>query len=227
MMIDPPPCTPHAVLLVDDHDLLRLGLRSLLQSLASCASRNLQVLEASSLQQALSLYAAHQAEIKLVLLDLHLPDAHGVTGLTRLLALYPDAHVVILSGERDPAQMRRAMAEGARAYLDKSGDLQQVVSYIQSLALPGWAPPEKATTPTGTALANGNGTERVLRHASGTPVCLTQRQAQILDYVLAGHANREIAHLVGLGEGSVKNHVSTLLLEFGVRSRAQLISLLR
>lgn len=230
-MIDPPPPPPpltaQAVLLVDDHDLLRLGLRSLLQSLAPGAYHTLQVLEASNLQQALSLYAAHGRNIKLVLLDLHLPDAHGITGLTRLLALHPEAHVVVLSGERDPAQMRRAVQAGARAYLDKSGDLQQVVGYILSLALPGIAQTFGTTDSTQPAAAQGNAAARVLRHASGAPVYLTERQTEILDYVLLGHANREIATLLALGEGTVKNHVSTLLLEFGVRSRAQLISLLR
>jgi DNA-binding CsgD family transcriptional regulator len=68
---------------------------------------------------------------------------------------------------------------------------------------------------------------RVVRTATGEPLQLSARQAQVLDWILAGESNRQIADLAHLSEGTVKNHVSTLLLLFGVRSRAQLISQLR
>ena len=64
-------------------------------------------------------------------------------------------------------------------------------------------------------------------HASGDAVQLTTRQVEVLEWILAGKANRQIAQMTGLSEGTIKNHASTLLLLFGVRSRAQLISLLR
>lgn len=68
---------------------------------------------------------------------------------------------------------------------------------------------------------------RTARSASGELLQLTERQAQVLDWILAGQSNRDIAERAHLSEGTVKNHVSALLLLFGVRSRAQLISLLR
>jgi DNA-binding CsgD family transcriptional regulator len=64
-------------------------------------------------------------------------------------------------------------------------------------------------------------------NATSPAVRLTARQAELLDWILIGKSNREIADLTHLSEGTVKNHVSTLLLLFGVRSRAQLISHLR
>jgi DNA-binding NarL/FixJ family response regulator len=78
----------------------------------------------------------------------------------------------------------------------------------------------------GLALSEAGHT-RVVRTVQGEGIELSARQAEVIDYLLAGHSNREIADATSLSEGTVKNLVSTLLLLFGVRSRAQLISQLR
>jgi DNA-binding NarL/FixJ family response regulator len=137
---------PGAVLVVDDHDLVRLGLRTLLQSYAGAAGSTLEVIEARTLQAALAALRARGETIAVVLLDLHLPDAHDCVDV---------------------------------------------------------------------------------RTAEGRCVQLTRRQSQVLERVLAGQSNRQIAEQTHLTEGTIKNHVSALLLMFGVRSRSQLISLLR
>lgn len=213
---------PHHVLVVDDHDLVRLGLHTLLRSHATDHGRSVQVLEARSLQEALGLYQNHRDGIRLVLLDLNLPDTHGLSGLADFLARFPDAPVVVLSGINDAVLVHQALALGARAYLAKSGDLQQVVAYIRSLGLLG--------SQAGTAvLRNLSATPSVPRTTGTLPHRpeLTARQAQVLEWILAGHSNREIAQQAHLSEGTVKNHVSALLLLFGTRSRAQLISRFR
>lgn len=218
------------MLVVDDHDLVRLGLRTLVQSYALSGGCTLPVFEARTLQESIEVYDQHQSEISLVLLDLHLPDAHGLTGLKRFVARYPAARVVVLSGVSDPALVREAIASGASAYLTKSGDLQQVVGYIRSQGLLDQAGTfSTAGKPAPTLsheVAEGIG-GRTMRTATGACIQLTVRQGQILDWILAGQSNRAIADMASLSEGTVKNHVSTLLLLFGVRSRAQLISLLR
>ncbi len=212
---------PSGILVVDDHDLVRLGLRTLVQSHAASCDTSVEVFEARNLHDALALYDQQQPNIGLVLLDLHLPDAHGLSALIAFMDRFPEACVVVLSGVSDPALGSQARASGAKAYLTKSGDLQEVVSYICSLGLfgpPGILP---ATSDSGQA------GWRVVRTAGGDSVRLTVRQAQVLDAILVGQSNREIAELAHLSEGTVKNHVSTLLLLFGVRSRSQLISQLR
>jgi DNA-binding NarL/FixJ family response regulator len=216
------------MLVVDDHDLVRLGLRSLVQSHAQEHGQSVQVYEARSLAQALSSYQEHGPDIGLVLLDLHLPDAHGLSGLISFKARFPHAHVVALSGISDPMLMREAIARGASTFLPKSADLAQVVNYIRSLGLlhtPDGATPTPTPAP-GTDAAAIHPT-RTVRGKRGETLQLTARQAQILDWLLSGHSNAEIADMAHLSEGTVKNHVSTLLLLFGVRSRAQLISELR
>ncbi len=218
------------LLVVDDHDLLRLGLLTLVQAHAQASGHGhqIRVLESRTLQEALDLYGEHQDQIGLVLLDLHLPDAHGLSGLTQFLKAFPAAPVVVLSGVNDPGVMRLALARGARAYLTKSGDLQEVIGYIRSLGLFGPAAAPMATDSAATACATDPVPRtRTVRGASGEPFELSERQAQVLEWILAGQSNRDIAAQAHLSEGTVKNHVSALLLMFGVRSRAQLISRLR
>ena len=221
------------MLVVDDHDLVRLGLRTLVQSHAASSGHEVQVFEARTLQEALALYRDQQAAIDLVLLDLHLPDAHGLSGLVSFIAQFPAARVVVLSGVSDPALVREAMARGASAFLAKSGDLQHVVSYIRSLGLLGQSGALLTREPVGNALADDDSESaglrivRTMRTSAGDRLQLTARQAQVLDSILAGQSNRQIAEMAHLSEGTVKNHVSTLLLLFGLRSRAQLISQLR
>lgn len=222
-----PPPQARGLLVVDDHELLRLGLRTLVQSHAATSGQVVQVFEARSLQQALALYGDHAAEIALVLLDLHLPDAHGLSGLMSFVARYPQARVVVLSGVSDPALVREALASGASGYITKSGDLQEVVSYVGALGLlkrHDAAAPMQADRMGAT---NDKTSGRTLRNAAGEAVTLSHRQAKMLDWILVGLSNREIADNACLSEGTVKNHVSALLLMFDVRSRAQLVSLLR
>lgn len=217
--------TAKGLLVVDDHELLRLGLRTLVQSHAQSNGLVVDVFEAHNLQQAIATYGENAAAIQLVLLDLHLPDAHGLSGLTAFKARYPEAHVVVLSGVSDPALQRDALALGASAYLTKSGDLDQVVRYIASLNVISLSGQTEDSTASGPGHPPSAG--RSVRTADGEWVQLSARQAQVLDWILSGWSNRQIADHAKLSEGTVKNHVSTLLLLLGVRSRAQLISQLR
>lgn len=227
IMRPPDDAGPPRLLIVDDHELVRLGLATLIAAHAGGHTAP-QVLEAGSLAQALACYSVHGSAIALVLLDLHLPDTHGLSGLRGFLARFPAARVVVLSGSGDPALMREALAAGALAWLSKSGQLTEVVDYVKALGLlgaalsPQAAPPAPAASAVPAAVA-----ARTVQTLDGERVRLTQRQGELLDCLLSGQSNREIAERVHLAEGTVKNHVSTLLLMFGVRSRAQLISRLR
>ena len=211
--VRPDAAHPPRLLVVDDHELVRLGLVTLIAAEAADGPAP-EVLEACSLAQALHLYSVHGEGIALVLLDLHLPDTHGLSGLRSFLARFPRAPVVVLSGSSDPALMREAIAVGARDFLAKSSQLDEVLAYVRGLGDAGAARP---------APAEG----RLVQTLDGERLRLTQRQAELLDCLLTGQSNREIAERVHLAEGTVKNHVSAMLLMFGVRSRAQLISRLR
>ena len=196
------------ILVVDDHELVRLGFRALLQTSAASADSTTQVFEAQNLAEALALYAQHVSAIGVVLLDLALPDTQGLSGLVVFRKRFPGARIVVLSGATGVGLGQAALALGASAFLSKSADLAEVLRFIRERGL---FTPAKAADP---------GCERA-------PHKLSPRQAEVLELILAGRSNREIAQVTRLSEGTVKNHVSSLLLTFGMRSRAHLISSLR
>lgn len=121
------------ILVVDDHELVRLGLRALL--LAETGS--VPVYEARSLADALHLYELHLASHFLVLLDLDLPDAQGLDTLVRFKRAFPASRVVVLSGKDSHALMQGAMALGAQAFLPKTGHLGEVLRYVRDNDLVG------------------------------------------------------------------------------------------
>ncbi|UVH58544.1 response regulator transcription factor [Variovorax paradoxus] len=216
-----PARAPRAILVVDDHDLLRLGVCALVQAQATPSGANIEVFEAANVADALALYETHQASIGLVLLDLALPDTHGLSGVAEFRLRFPAARIVVLSGTGNSTLAQGVLALGAAAFLPKSADLKEVVSFIRACGLldPGAAEvPPLAVPKSLTGYAE-------FAHASAWQE-LTPRQMQVLQWVLEGKANKEIAQLANLSEGTVKNHVSTILLLFGMRSRAQLISTL-
>jgi len=219
-----------AILVVDDHELVRLGVRALLQAQESPSGATVEVLEAGTLAEALSLYAVHQNVIDLVLLDIALPDTQGVSGVGQFHRRYPDARIVVISGAGASAiaqdgLAQSALAMGASAFLPKTANLKEVVSFIRACGVLGSdaldrLPVQPGGGPQPPLQPARSFSERALQ-------TLSPRHVPVLQLVLEGKNNREIAQAVHLSEGTVKNYVSTILLRFGVRSRAQLISSLR
>ncbi len=204
------------VLLVDDHDLMRMGVKALLgdEGLA------IEWLEAASLADALELYERHP-DIALVLLDLNLADCKGLHGLRLLLGKQPHARVIILSGTGDDFVVRQARAMGAAGYLHKAaapGTTRE--TFFAALdsppASPGTRTPDAARFPASTAPSRYDLVAE-----------LGARHLEILELVLSGCTNQEISSATKLSLGTVKNYVSTILLALDVRSRSHLISLFR
>lgn len=219
------PSSSCGILVVDDHDLVRLGVRTLLQAQASPSGGGVEVFEADCLAQALAIYERFASSIGLVLLDLALPDTQGLSAVSQFHERHPDARIVVLSGTGTTSLAQSTMAQGAltlgaSAFLPKSANLKEVVSFIRACGLLGGDVVDGsagAPAPTRTPRPSYSRAWR----------SLTASQVRVLQMVLEGKTNKEIAQLAGLGEGTVKNYVSTILLLFGVRTRAQLIISLR
>jgi len=217
---------PRAILVVDDHDLVRLGVRALLQAQSSPSGETVEVLEAGNLAEALALYERAQDGIALVLLDLALPDTQGLNGLADFHARYPAARIVAISGSGTTSIAQSTIAQGAlalgaSAFISKSANLKEVVSFIRACGLLGSDAVDGLPCPS-TAI------RPPAKPSHGRAwQALAPRQLQVLQWVLEGKTNKEIAEAASLTEGTVKNYVSTIFLLFGVRSRAQLISSLR
>ena len=200
------------ILTVDDHELVRMGLR---QVIGQHFADRFNVAEAHSLEQTLLFLKQHADDVFLLLLDLNLGDTRGLAGLQLLRQLYPDLPIVVVSGTHDPRVRDEALAHGALGYFCKTGetgDLKGLLETIESAA----AAADRPVGPHG-ALARSKNLKPGIR--------LTGRQIQILELLLSGLDNQAIANETGLALGSVKNCVSTIFLDFNVRSRAELIRL--
>ncbi len=203
------------VLLVEDHDLVRLGIKALF---SHAPGADIEWLEASTLDDALRLYAEHP-DVGAVLLDLNLSDCKGLHGLSRMLALHPAARVLILSGTQDEFVVRQAKAMGAAGYLHKGGSPHQMCDTLHAVldsdAAPGCAAARSPQT-----FMRFPATSRYDKVAE-----LGSRHLEILELVLSGCTNQEISNSTKLSLGTVKNYVSTILLALDVKSRSHLISL--
>jgi len=205
------------VMLVEDHDLVRLGVKALF---ATPDFGCIAWIEASTLADALRLHAEH-ADIELVLLDLNLADCKGLHGLSQMLAEHPGARVLILSGTQDEFVVRQAKAMGAAGYLHKGGSPETMRDTLRSIL--------ELDASCGAGAARGTLHFPKFPSASSYDRVaeLGARHLEILELVLSGCANQEISNSTKLSLGTVKNYVSTILLALDVKSRSHLISLFR
>jgi DNA-binding NarL/FixJ family response regulator len=195
------------VLVVDDHPLVREGMRHLLAGLDG----HVQVLEASSADAALEALDRNP-DLELALLDVNLPDRDGMALLTEFGGKAPDLPVVMLSGILDVALMRQALDTGAAGFIPKSA-LSQVILPALRLVLAGgiYVPPEMLL-PRAPDVA-----------ATGAPG-FTMRQRQVLALIVDGKSNKEIAAALQLSEPTVKAHVVAVFRALQVRTRAQAVA---
>lgn len=205
------------VLLVDDHELVRAGVKASYPELMGTA---IDWLEAATLKDAIDLYAAH-GDIDAVLLDLNLADCKGLQGLRQFMQAHPKARVAVFSGTQDEFVVRQARALGAVGYVGKR-DTAQMRDTLAALLFPGFpgaVPPRQGAQALFPRMPASAMYDRVAE--------LGPRHLEILELVLSGCTNLEISQSTTLSLGTVKNYVSSLLLALDVRSRSHLISLFR
>jgi NarL family two-component system response regulator LiaR len=204
-----------SVLLIEDHDLVRLGTCVLLDSIDDVAC---SVVQCKTLDEAQQVLRSGRS-FDLVLLDLNLGDSKGLQGLRSLREEFPSLAVAVLSGTQDEFVVRQAQTMGATGYLLKSSTPDQIKAAIRSLlgARDRLAPGAAALSERFPKLAGTSYYDRVAE--------LGPRHIQILELILSGCNNQEISNATQLSLGTVKNYVSAILLALDVRSRAHLISL--
>lgn len=194
------------ILVVDDHALIREGLRQVLRGLGD----EVEVLEAGSCERAFRI-AEDELDLDLILLDYHLPDMNGLEALDIFAREHPELPIIVLSGSVNPRVMQQIMGKGAAAFLTKSGMSDELLS-ITRLVLAGGIhmPPLPATMAEEGSLG-------------GSTPLFTPRQEEVLQLLLDGYTNKEIGRLLYLSEETVKNHVSSILRGFGVTTRTQAV----
>lgn len=196
------------ILVVDDHALVREGLRLVLQGL----SEPVEVLEASHCARAFELADLHP-DLDLVLLDYRLPDMNGLEALTVLGQNHPELPVVMVSGSVNRGLVRQVMDRGAVAFIGKASLSSELLMILNRVLAGEVCVPED--------MMDDGDTDVPGASPAGPP--LTNRQRQVLRLLLDGRSNAEISELLFVSDETVKNHVSALLRAFGVRTRIQAV----
>lgn len=200
----------HKLIVIDDHPLFREALRRALSS----GQNGMDVQEAGTLDEASKLLTA-DPQIDLVLLDLKMPGANGMSALMQLRSHHPAIPVIIVSATDEASTIRNAMELGASGYVPKSQPIEVVRIAVEAvLAGNLWTPPE-------IDLSVGAKTETsdlVKRLAALTP-----QQVKVLRMLGEGLLNKQIAFQLGVSEATIKAHVSAILQKLGVDSRTQAV----
>ena len=190
-------------LVADDHPMVRDALASALgQAFAGAA-----IAMAGSLAQ-VEAALEREPETDALLLDLDMPGMDGLTGLALLRSGHPTVPIIVVSAAREANVVRRAYEFGASAYIDKSASLEEIAGTVRAV-LDGeiFAPPDAPPADSFAQRANQ----------------LTPQQWRVLALMVQGDQNKQIAYKLGVGEATVKAHVTVILRKLGVRSRTQAV----
>jgi len=196
-----------SILIADDHDVVRAGLKTLLSD-----SDIRIVAEATGGDAALKLVKKHKPD--LVLLDVRMPEGSGLDCLARIKLDMPNTPVVMFSGYDNPTYVARAVALGAAGYLSKGATRTELINAIRAAASGDtiWSREE---------LRRVTGALAAPRTASDTEVSLTKRESEVLKQLAFGLTNKEIAQSLGISYETVKEHVQHILRKIGVSDRTQ------
>ncbi|NDK30765.1 response regulator [Nesterenkonia haasae] len=202
-----------SVLVVDDQTLVRHGIRTLLEL------GGIHVVgEASDGAEALTVLETQCPDV--VLLDLRMPQYDGLWLLHRLQQRGNDIPVLVLTTFDDDTLVLEALRSGARGYLLKDVTVDQLAQAVHALAAGG-------------TLIAPSITDRLVRAIRASPPpagaagvvveSLTDRESEVLRLVAEGYSNRQVAQLIHLAEGTVKNHISSILIKLGARDRTNAV----
>lgn len=201
---------PITVFLVDDHQIVRTGLRTYLETEPgiSVVGEAADGLEALARIESL---AASDAVPDVVLLDMQMPKLDGVETAGRLKSRWPTIDVIAVTSFVEEARIRAALEAGATGYLLKDADASDVVDAIRA-AVAGEVRLDPAVA---AALALS------LRTPPSTSESLTPREREVITLVAEGRTNREIGKRLGVAERTARTHVSNILAKLGLASRTQ------
>ncbi len=196
------------VLIVDDHAVVRLGLRTFLGMLPDIEITG----EAASGAEALA--AAGKAKPQVVLMDLVMPEMDGVEATRRLIAEHPEIRVIVLTSFADEDKIFPALRAGAAAYLLKDVKPGELADTVRAVAR-------------GEVRLAPDVTRKVLSGITGAPEGretgepLTARETEVLRCLARGLANKEIAAELFIAEKTVKTHISSILAKLSLADRTQ------
>jgi DNA-binding NarL/FixJ family response regulator len=198
------------ILLVDDHEVVRLGLKSLLDRHPQFDVAG----EASNAREAIEMVNNLKPDV--VVMDIRLPGTSGIEACEEITNRFPDTRVIMLTSYAEDEMLFSAIRAGASGYILKQIDSEALVRAIEAVGR-------------GEALLDPAVTQRVFQEVrravkeeeASAFAHLSQQEKHVLLLVSEGKTNREIAKALFLGEGTVRNYVSSILSKLGVNNRAE------
>ena len=195
------------IMIVDDHEVVRLGLRNLLTRQPGWEV----VAEAGTMAKAIQLANAYQPDV--VVMDIRLSDGSGIEACQEITKTHPHTKVIMLTSFADDDLLFNAISAGAVGYVLKQVGNDDLVRAIETVAR-GEAMLDSSVT--GQVLAKLRESTLVKAFAA-----LSDRELKVLALIAKGKTNREIATELYLGEGTVRNYVSNILDKLGLSNRAE------
>jgi DNA-binding NarL/FixJ family response regulator len=198
------------ILLVDDHEVVRLGLRALLDK-----HPNFEVVaEAATARDALEKTQLYKPEV--VVMDIRLKGGSGIEACQEITTNHPETNVIMLTSYAEDEMLFSAIRAGAAGYVLKQIGGDDLIRAIEAVGR-------------GEALLDPAVTQRVFQEVrkaareeeASAFADLTQQEMHVLQLVSEGRTNRQIAEILYLGEGTVRNYVSSILSKLNVRNRAE------
>jgi DNA-binding NarL/FixJ family response regulator len=196
------------ILAIDDHELVREGLRQVLQMLGD----DIDVIQAETAQDAFMVLIAHR-DLDLILLDYHLPDMTGLEMLQQLGRRAPEVPVLMISGMANAHLMRQVLTAGAAGFISKSKPSADLLKAIKVVLDGGIYTPDDLLDLEG-QIVDGTMPKRP---------SLSRTQERVFRCMIDGMSNRDIAVRLEIGEETVKSHVSSILRHFDVQNRTQAV----
>ncbi|MGF1762594.1 response regulator transcription factor [Aliivibrio kagoshimensis] len=201
----------YTIIIADDHPLFR---NALFQSIHMAIS-GANLLEADSLTTLIDLMAK-ESDIDLLLLDLKMPGANGMSGLIHLRSQYPDLPIVVISASEEASIVTQVKHHGAFGFIPKSSDMRSLVSALNQV-LSG-----EPFFPAGLINEHVEGNDIAHKIASLTP-----QQYKVLGMLTDGLLNKQIAYDLDVSEATIKAHMTAIFRKLGVKNRTQAVILLQ
>jgi DNA-binding NarL/FixJ family response regulator len=202
------------ILIVDDHPLMREGMRALVSSYADIEVAGEAADGEGARREVL------QTRPDVVVMDLHMPGTNGVDATRAILQAAPDSRVLVLTMFEDDDSVFAAMRAGASGYLVKGAQQEEIILAVRSVAA-------------GQAIFGPTVAKRIIAYFSAAPVAairsaepfpeLTAREREVLDLIAAGRPNSTIARTLVISTKTVSNHISAIFAKLQVADRAEAI----
>jgi len=202
----------YRIVIADDHSLIRKGLRTIIE-----LESDMQVIgEAGDGKQLLRFLAREQPDM--VIMDISMPNINGIDAIGKVLALYPEIRILMLTMHRNSQYFYNAISAGAHGYLIKDDSDTELLTAIDTVrAGKTYISPQLSSEVADTMLS------AFREHRDPSIISLTPRERDVLDLVVKGHTSKQIADILCLSPRTIDHHRASLLKKFKMKNTVDLV----